>query len=123
MAKTRTIRIKNLLRSLGVPPHILGYLYATEAIDYMLSQPHKALLINDVYGYVASIYMTSQVCVEASIRNAVKKAIKSPSPLFEELFKNEQSIGNHVFLTTLRDVFEQENLKYITQKLSYSYTL
>ena len=123
MAKTRTIRIKNLLRNLGVPPHILGYIYATEAINYMVSNPNKALLINDVYSYVASIYMTSQACVEASIRNAVKKAAKFSTPLFEELFKNKQSIGNHIFLTTLRDIFEQENLKYITQKLSYSYTL
>ena len=106
MAQTRKIRIKYLLRNLGVPPHILGYIYAAEAIDYMVSVPGTPLLINDVYHYVATIYMTSEACVEASIRNVVKKAAKCPTPFFLELFKSEKSIGNHIFLTTLRDIFE-----------------
>lgn len=117
MAKTRIIRIKYLLRELGVPPHILGYIYAAEAINYMVSTPDKLTLINDVYRYVAAIYTTSETCVEASIRNAVKKASKSPTPFFRELFKDEKSVANHIFLTTLRDVFEEKNLEYILKKL------
>ncbi|MBR2734893.1 MAG: hypothetical protein IKE05_01715 [Clostridia bacterium] len=123
MAKTRTIRIKNLLRNLGVPPHILGYIYSAEAINYMVSCPNKTLLINDVYAHVAAIYTTSQICVEASIRNAVKKAYQSNNALFNELFKNEKVIGNHIFLTTLRDIFEEKNLDYIAQQLEYIYTM
>lgn len=117
MAKTRLIRIRYLLRSLGVPPHILGYMYATEAVNYMVSRPGKALLINDVYNHVAAIYTTSPICVEASIRNAVKKAIQCNTALFRRVFKGEKSVGNHIFLTTLRDIFEEENLEYISKKL------
>lgn len=117
MARTRTIRIKYLLRELGIPPHILGYLYAAEAINYMLSIQSTPLLTNDVYKHIAAIYMTSEACVEASIRNAVKKAAKSPTPFFHELFRTEKAIGNHIFLTTLRDVFEEKNLEYISQKM------
>lgn len=117
MAKTRTIRIKYLLRQLGVPPHVLGYLYAAEAINYMSSTKSKCLLINDIYSHIASIYTTSEICVEASIRNAIKMAAKSKTPFFYELFKSKKSVGNHIFLTTIRDIFEEKNLDYITQKL------
>lgn len=118
MAQTRSIRIKYLLRSLGIPPHILGYLYAAEAVNYMISKPEKTLLISEVYSHIASVYLTSEACVEASIRNAVKKAAKHQTPFFAELFRNETSIKNHMFLTTLRDIFEEKNLEYIEQKLS-----
>ena len=117
MAQTRIIRIKYLLRELGIPPHILGYLYTAEAVNYMASIQSAPLLINDVYQHIAAIYVTSGACVEASIRNAVRKAINSPTPLFQELFKTEKMVGNHMFLTTLRDVFEEKNLEYITQRL------
>ena len=117
MIHTHTIRIKYLLRDLGIPPHILGYLYCAEAINYMASYNSESLLINDVYSYVASIYNTSEICVESSIRNAVKKAAKSRTPFFRELFKNKKSVGNHIFLTTLRDVFEEKNFEFITKKL------
>ena len=116
MAQTQKIRIKCILRKLGVPPHILGYTYATEAVNYMVSTTKESLLINDVYSHVASVYTTSQACVEASIRNAVKKALKCQAPLFDKLFKNKKTVGNHIFLTTLRDVVEEKNLEYIARK-------
>ena len=114
MAQTRIIRIKHLLRNLGVPTHILGYIYAAEAVDYMISTQNDSLLINNVYLHVANIYATSQTCVEASVRNAVRKASEHKTPFFNEVFGNSKSIGNHMFLTTLRDVFEKENLEYVT---------
>ena len=117
MAKTRIIRIKYLLRSIGIPPHILGYLYAAEAIDYMASMPKKTLLINEAYRHVAAVYLTSDICVEASIRNAVRKAVAHKTPLFNETFGNTKSVGNHMFLTTLRDVFEENNSEYIAKHL------
>ena len=123
MAKTRTIRIKYLLRNIGIPPHILGYIYAAEAINYMVSKPNRALLLNNVYSHVASLYLTSEACVEASIRNAVRKAYSHKTPLFNKMFGSLKSIGNHVFLTTLRDVFEKENLEYITQRLKQVYPI
>lgn len=117
MAQSRSIRIKYLLRNLGIPPHVLGYLYATEAVDYMISKPEKTIFMNEVYSHIASVYLTSEACVEASIRNAVKRASKEKTPFFTELFRSGISIGNHMFLTTLRDIFEEKNLEYINQKL------
>ena len=118
MATTRSIRIKYILRNLGVPPHILGYIYSAEAINYMAAASDKALLINDIYIHVASVYSTSESCVEASIRNAVRKASKHRTALFKKLFGSDsKSVGNHMFLTTLRDIFEEENLEYISRCL------
>ena len=116
MRKSQTIGIKYLLRNLGTPTHILGYIYITEAVDYMVTTPNKTLFINDIYTHVAELYSTSASCVEASIRNAVKKTLKSGTPLLGQLFKNTDNVGNHLFLTTLRDVFEARYTAYIRRK-------
>ena len=93
-----------------MPPHILGYTYAAEAINYMITTPNESLFINDIYHHIAFCYSTSSSCVEVSIRNAVKKTYNTNNLYFNKIFKNTPKIGNHIFLTILRDIFETEYL-------------
>ena len=113
MKKAQLIKIKFLLRSIGMPPHILGYTYTAEAINFMITTPDKSLFINDIYHHVALCYSTSPNCVEVSIRNAVKKTYTTNNAYFNKIFKNSSKICNHIFLTVLRDVFEESYLQYL----------
>lgn len=113
MKKSHTIKIKFLLRSIGMPPHILGYTYAAEAINFMINTPYQSLFINDIYQHIALCYSTSPNCVEVSIRNAIKKTYNNNNTHFNEIFKNSSKICNHIFLTVLRDVFEENYSQYL----------
>ena len=44
-------KIKNLVRSVGVPLNMLGYTYIVEALKYMLSSD-KTLFLSEVYRYI-----------------------------------------------------------------------
>ena len=112
MQKPQIVKIKFLLRSIGMPSHILGYTYTAEAIDYMLAMPNKSLFINDIYHHIALCYSTSSSCVEVSIRNAIKKTHNSNNIHFNKIFENTSRIGNHIFLTVLRDIVEANYMQY-----------
>ena len=112
MQKPQIVKIIFLLRSIGMPSHILGYTYTAEAIDYMLAMPNKSLFINDIYHHIALCYSTSSSCVEVSIRNAIKKTHNSNNIHFNKIFENTSRIGNHIFLTVLRDIVEANYMQY-----------
>lgn len=96
-------RIKNLVRSLGMPVNILGYTYIVEAIKYMVDS-EKTLFLGEVYKMISKTHETSVECVEVSIRNAIKKSININNDNFKKIFKNNNAHpSNSVFISTLRE--------------------
>ena len=91
-----------------MPSHILGYTYTAAALNYMITKPCDSLFISDIYHHIAGKYCTSPDCVEVSIRNAIKKVNSTNNDTFKRIFRNSSLRGNHTFLSTLRDVFEEQ---------------
>lgn len=99
------LKIKNLVRTVGIPTNILGYYYIVTALKYMV-QTDRTMFLGEVYSYISKNNMTSTECVEVSVRNAVKKAILKHNDSFAELFgSTKKSVSNSLFLTTLKEVF------------------
>ena len=107
----RKVKIKSLLQSFGIPTNILGYTYIEEAIDYMINS-NKIVFLSEVYGKIAETHGTSLKCVEASIRNAIKRATLTKSDEFIKIFHFCKDVpSNSTFLSTLKEklVIEEIN--------------
>lgn len=101
----KIVKIRNLVRSVGVPLNMLGYTYIVEALRYMLSSD-KTLFLSEVYRYVCKNNETSTDCVEVAIRNTIKKAVKVNNENFKKIFDiYNLNLSNSLFLTTLKEVF------------------
>ncbi len=101
----RVIKIKNLVRSVGIPLNVLGYTYIVEALKYMTGSD-KTVFLGEVYRYICKNNDTSTECVEVAIRNAIKKAVKVTNENFKKIFDDcNLNPSNSLFLTTLKEVF------------------
>ena len=101
----KIIKIKNFVRSVGVPLNVLGYTYIVEALNYMLSSD-KTIFLSEVYRHICKYNETSTECVEVAIRNTIKKAVKTGNEKFKEIFGAcGENLSNSLFLTTLKEVF------------------
>ncbi len=99
----RKIRIKSLLRKIEVPNNILGYTYIEEALDYMINA-HKIVSLSEIYEKIGTAHETSLKCVEASIRNAVRKAANICNDDFKKFFSFcKYCPSNSIFLSTLKE--------------------
>lgn len=99
----RKIRIKNLLKSVGVPVNILGYKYMEDAIFYMLNS-NKVSFLSEIYRKISDKYDTSLKCVEVSIGNAVKKVKNICNDNFKAIFGFcGCNPSNSVFLSSLKE--------------------
>lgn len=102
--KIEMYHIKNLLRSMGAPIHMVGFTYISEALEYLVSNP-KTMFLKEMYLEISDAHLVSIESVEVSIRNAVKKIVKESLPSFVEIFgENVKSVSNSKFLFTLREV-------------------
>ena len=108
-SEVEIIKIKRMLRDLGIPTNILGYLYIAESIHEMVSNS-KSMFLNDVYRKIAKNNSTTIECVEISIRNAVNTAKKAKNAIFIEFFRGNTRISNSVFLNTLKEHYEESKI-------------
>lgn len=111
----RKVKIKNLLKILGIPSNILGYTYIEEALEYMINL-NKIVFLSEIYGKIGDAHETSLKCVEASIRNAIKKAASTNNDKFKEVFGLYNQIpSNSTFLSVLREKIVIEEINNFTQ--------
>ena len=107
--KNQVLKIKEVIRELGFPLNILGYKYICDAVFEALNSSNLPLM-KEIYGKVAKKNLTSALCVEASIRNGIKKASKLKKPAFVQIFKDSDSLSNSLFLISLKNFFERDFL-------------
>lgn len=78
--------IKEILKQIGVPCHLLGYQYIQDAVRISISDPTKFnKFATIVYGDVASKNKTSPIRVERAIRHAIDVAFKCGD--MDEIYK------------------------------------
>lgn len=104
------IKIKNMIKSVGVPTNVLGYTYIEDALNYMINS-NKVLFLSEIYREISVLHNTNLNCVEIAIRNAIKKAAKISNNEFKNIFDFCKSRpSNSVFLSTLREKILIETL-------------
>ncbi len=99
------LKIKKLVKDVGVPLNILGYKYISTAIYKLIDAP-KSMSMSEIYNIIALKNLTSPECVEAAVRNAIKKAAFLSTPTFRKIFKNSNSISNSLFLIMMKNFLE-----------------
>lgn len=76
--RTRTCAI---LRELGVPAHLGGFLYLVEAVALAVLEPERLRRITaDLYPAVARRYRTTPAAVERAMRHAIETAWSQTDP-------------------------------------------
>lgn len=67
--------ITELLKEVGIPIHLHGYRYLTDAVQLTLCLPEMCInLSRQLYPCIAQRYHTTPSCVERSIRHAIDLA-------------------------------------------------
>ncbi len=100
---TQKIKIKNVIKSVGIPTNILGYTYIEYALNYMINS-NKIFFLSEIYREISENFNTNINCVEIAIRNAIKKAAKICNGEFKSVFDFcECRPSNSIFLSTLRE--------------------
>jgi len=97
--------IKNLIRNVGIPTNLLGYKYIIEAIIYMISSD-STLFLSEIYIKIAANNRTSSECVEAAIRNAIKKSVNQKEGKLKKSLNlpEDVKISNSVFLNAAKEI-------------------
>ncbi|MGI2326617.1 sporulation transcription factor Spo0A [Planococcus sp. YIM B11945] len=69
----RDEQITNLVKEIGIPPHLNGYTYLKEAISLVLEDPDFLTKVTkSLYPTIAKLYNTKPTRVERSIRSAIE---------------------------------------------------
>lgn len=104
--------IKDLLRKIGIPVNLIGHEYIVEALICMINSK-KILFLKEAYAMVSKIKNTSELNVEASIRNAIRKALKKNESKVKEILNisDKVKISNSVFLNIIKEFVFKEMIK------------
>ncbi|ANU11143.1 stage 0 sporulation protein A [Planococcus antarcticus DSM 14505] len=71
---TKEDRITNIVKDIGIPPHLKGYNYLKEAVSLVLEQPEILNKVTKVlYPRIATKFDTTSTRVERSIRHAIEQ--------------------------------------------------
>lgn len=97
--------VRNIIRDFGIPANFIGYKYIIEALLYMINS-EKKLFLNEVYICLSDYHKTSIECVEASIRNAIKRATVWNSVNIKKTLNIPESVklSNSVFLNCTKEI-------------------
>lgn len=76
MANVQSERVVgDVLRELGIPPHLRGYRYLKTAILLVMKNPEHAYAITKkIYPEIAQLYGTTEQKVARAMRNAIEVA-------------------------------------------------
>ncbi len=104
--------IKELLRKIGIPVNLIGHEYIVEALICMINSK-RILFLKEAYAMVSKIKNTSELNVEASIRNAIRKALKKNESKVKEILNvsDKVKISNSVFLNIIKEYVFKEMIK------------
>ena len=106
------VRIRRVLKEIGVPPNILGYKYLQEAIILVCEDEDSiSQMTTKIYPTVAKRYSTTRHGVERCIRHAVELAFNNccNKELLAEIFgknmSNQSKPANSVFIAAMAEYF------------------
>ncbi len=109
------ISIAKLLHELGVPSHIKGYDYLTEAINLIYSDNnYKGAITKELYPTIAKKYNTTASRVERAMRHAIELSwTRGNWELIEDIFGYSVDVDkakatNSEFIVTIADKIKLE---------------
>lgn len=91
---TEEKKVCELLKIIGVPTHIVGYLYLKESIFFAMNNPVTTFSITkELYPEVAKKFNSTASKVERAIRHAIEVAWdRGDAELQQSIFKNTISV-------------------------------
>lgn len=95
-------RIKKCLMGLGIPVNSVGYDCILRALNDMMFS-NKAMTLKEIYQFISDTIGISTDCVEAGIRNAIKKAHNLNNNFYRSVFSQDKCPSNSVFLNILKE--------------------
>lgn len=104
--------IKNIVRNSGIPINFIGYKYIIEALIYMINSEEK-IFLNQIYILLSELHKTSSECIEASIRNAIRKAITINNINMRKILNIPETVNlsNSIFLNSVKEIIVEKNFK------------
>lgn len=105
--KSKTIIIREIVKSVGIPINLTGYKYVVQILEVMLGE---SLTFKEMYDIIADKNNTSNQCVEMSIRNVIRKAAATENDFYLSVFgRNRDKVpSNSIFLETLKEIIYME---------------
>lgn len=97
--------VTDLIRSVGIPPHMMGYQYIREAVIQIINSPNVFNSMTKVlYPAVAKKYNSTPQRVERAIRNAIDSAWSKGDPEhIEATFGYKNKPTNSEFIAMIAD--------------------
>ncbi len=95
-------RIKKCLIGLGIPVNSVGYDCILKALNDMMFS-NRAMTLKEIYQFISETVGISTDCVEAGIRNAIKKAYNLNNNFYRSVFSQDKRPSNSVFLNILKE--------------------
>jgi len=111
------LKVADLIKRMGVPPHILGYNYVQEAVILVYEdEEYMHNIIKKLYPEIAKKYGTTGSRVERAIRNAFKSAYTKGNPkVLEDVFKTkEHRLVNSYAIASIVEYIKMYNWFYAT---------
>lgn len=107
--KPKEIKIRKVLKKLGIAPNLSGYFYLIDAITMVHENKKKYMMaIVDLYTDVARKYNQTMPRVEKGIRNAISKI---DIELFKQTFGYNGKMNNGVFIYMVADELDTVELE------------
>lgn len=107
--------IREILKNIGIPCHILGYRYIQDAVAIAKKEPYKLKdLVKIIYAEIAVKNGTTSTRVERAIRHAIEKAFTYGNS--EEIYKyfgnsyskDKGKPTNKEFITMLVELMKED---------------
>ena len=95
-------RIKKCLIALGIPVNSVGYDCILKALSDMMFS-NKVVALKEIYQFISDTLGISTDCVEAGIRNAIKKAHSLNNDFYKSIFSQDKCPSNSIFLNILKE--------------------
>ena len=105
--EARSIVISNLLREIGISPHLKGFKYLKEAL--LMDEQLHPKITKDVYPELASKFSASIIGIERAMRNAIAVGFSHGNyELINDIFgycinPNRGCPSNLEFITTIHE--------------------
>ena len=95
-------RIKKCLIDLGIPINCVGYNCILKAVNSMMFS-NKVMTLKEIYQFISDDIGISTDCVEAGIRNAIRKAYNLNNDFYRSVFSQDKCPSNSIFLNVFKE--------------------
>lgn len=105
MKNTNSKIIHETLAEVGLPSRLLGYVYITESLEWVIEKPeYLRYITKGLYVDLAKQYNSTPGAIERAIRHAISVLwVKGNESMLQQIFKGcyDKAPTNSLFLSTI----------------------